>query len=203
MENFVKFLKEKDIDLEKLSKHSGVPLDFLKNLSEDNSKSLPPYPYARAYLLRLAKCLNLNKEMVYEQLKKWNLKTSGEKDKLPGNRFKLVHSLKKRWLMVFIFLIILVFSFYFFKSTTGLFVHFENPKLNSQNFILTGASYLNLTGKTCPNCLLYVNGSKVLIDTKGHFKKNISLEPGLNTLNIKLENLFGRGKEIVKRIFVK
>ncbi len=206
MSDLIKILKEKDIDLKKLSKHSGVPLGFLKKLQNDDFKSLPPYPYVRGYFFRLANTLRMDKEKIeedFKRFKKINLKTSGKNDKLPNNRFSLNKLYKKRYLIFLSIVVIILVFLYLFKSFTGPSIYFDNPSLNSKKLIFVSNSLLDLSGKIPQNCLLYLNNRKVLVGAKGKFDEKINLEQGLNTLNIKIKSLFGRQKNIIKQVFLK
>jgi len=191
-------LKEKGWSLKRLSEVSGISLSNLENLVNENFTSLPAAPYIRGYLIRLGKILEFDYVIWWEYFQKQNsIKKSGEKDELPRNRFES-KSIFKPILISFIILLIIfyiVLRFNFILGKPIIKVNIEEGILNTneQNFLLRGQ--IKNADK------VFVNSSEANIDSNGEFEKEILLQPGINTIEIRAQKTLGKETKLIRQIF--
>ena len=78
-------MRMKSISVEKLAGVTGVSDRILNGLIEERYENLPPAPYVRGYLLKIAAVLNLDGEALWADYVKHNdsVRRSGKKDQLP------------------------------------------------------------------------------------------------------------------------
>jgi len=98
--------------------------------------------------------------------------------------------------VLFLFLVVL----YFWKEIGFLieppFLEISQPMTD----ITVSQDTFKIIGKTNPFALVTINGEELYIDKEGKFEKEISLEGGLNTLQIEAKNRFGKTNTIIRRI---
>jgi hypothetical protein len=200
--NFKNFLEEKLKDrgwnLKRLSEVSGVSLNHLENLVNENFKALPAAPYIRGYLIRLSKILEFDYLIWWEYFQKQNnIKKSGKEDELPRNRFEpqLIFKpvLISLIILLIVFYIVLRFNFILGKPVIGLNIGENILNTNESNFLLQG--YVKNADK------VFINSSEANIDSNGQFKKEILLQPGINTIEIRAQKILGRETKLIRQIF--
>ncbi|MGB9608850.1 MAG: helix-turn-helix domain-containing protein [Minisyncoccia bacterium] len=191
-------LKEKGIDLKRLSEISGISLSYLNNLINENLVDLPAAPYVRGYLTKLGKILNFNSESWWEYFKnKKDLKTSGAEDELPKNRFAK-EAIFKYFLIAFIGVIILIYLILRFN------VIFGKPviELNlSPQVLTTNENKFILSGRVQNGDKVFINSEEAVLNENKEFSKEIMLQPGLNNIEIKVQKLLGQETKILRQIF--
>ena len=200
--NFKNFLEEKLKDrgwnLKRLSEVSGISLSYLENLINENFKALPAAPYIRGYLIRLGRILEFDYAIWWKYFQKQNdIKKSGEKDELPRNRFE-PKSIFKPILISFItlliiFYIVLRFNFILGKPIIEVNIGENILNTNEQNFLLWG--------QTKNADKVFVNSSEANIDSSGQFEKEILLQPGINTIEIRAQKTLGKETKLIRQIF--
>lgn len=205
MENaaFKDFLQEyadiKGLSPKKISDLTGVPERYIEALLAGDSPNLPPPPYVRGYISKLALVLDFDKEEMWRLYKKeFNLTGSGASDTLPINRFAIKKINKKMALVIFVVLLFLIYLGWNFNKFLGL------PALEliypaSENLIVA-QPLVSVEGKTDINNKLTINGVEIYVDDDGHFQKDFSLDPGLNTVEIIASKLLGRESKTIKKI---
>jgi hypothetical protein len=200
--NFKNFLEEKLKDrgwnLKRLSEVSGISLNHLENLVNENFKALPAAPYIRGYLIRLSKILEFDYLIWWEYFQKQNnIKKSGKEDELPRNRFEpqLIFKpvLISLIILLIVFYIVLRFNFILGKPVIGLNIGENILNTNESNFLLQG--YVKNADK------VFINSSEANIDSNGQFKKEILLQPGINTIEIRAQKILGRETKLIRQIF--
>jgi len=200
--NFKNFLEEKLKDrgwnLKRLSEVSGISLNHLENLVNENFKALPAAPYIRGYLIRLSKILEFDYAIWWEYFQKQNsIKKSGEKDELPRNRFEPKSIFKPILIalisLFIIFYIVLRFNFIFGKPIIEVNIGENILNTNEQNFVLQGQV------KNADK--VFVNSSETNINSNGQFKKEILLQPGINTIEIRAQKILGKETKLIRQIF--
>jgi cytoskeletal protein RodZ len=81
-------LKERGFTVKKLAEISGISPEHLENLSRGAFDRLPPAPYLRGYMEKLAPLLDFNATEWWNALEEAaGIKESGADDRLPRNRF--------------------------------------------------------------------------------------------------------------------
>jgi len=201
METFASFLneklKEKGITLSRLSELTNISIKHLENLSQGNPDKLPPKPYLRGYLIKIGNVLGFNGEECWNYFKdKDAVFRSEEKDELPKNRFATKPVYKKVWLIGLVVLI-------------GIYLLIRLPYIIGKPVIVilspqeeiertTEESFL-LRGRVQNGDTVFINGENVPL-SRGIFEKSISLEPGINTVEVVALKFLGRKAKTVRTI---
>lgn len=197
-EIFQEAMALRNLDIVKLSELTDVPEMYLLALRDANFEKLPAAPYVRGYLTKIAGVLRIDAETLWLAYKNENIKIAGAKDKLPTNRF-LIKPLKKR---VFIlgFLAILVIIYLVWQTGNLL----GTPKIEIINpaspTVIVNEPNLKLSGIADNRDKLTINNEEIFIQEDGRFEKEISLQPGINTIEFKAKRLLGKEVKIVRQI---
>ncbi|MCR4275360.1 MAG: helix-turn-helix domain-containing protein [Candidatus Wolfebacteria bacterium] len=188
----------KGMNVLKLSEATNIPEHYLTALVSHQSKNLPPPPYTRGYILKMAEVLNLDGGSLWQSYSKTLIsKTSGSEDILPFNRFALKPVSKAK---IAVGIVVLFAIIYFGWRAGGFFgtpaIEITNPA--TDNFIIKDP-IINLTGKINPQDKLTINGEEVTTDGKGYFEKYWDFHFGPDNITAKLEFKVKRllGKEVV------
>ncbi len=192
----------KGFSLEKLSDATGIPLQLLVSLENEDYKGLPSDIYVRGYLQKIAHVLELDFSQLWELYiaDKKNLEISGAQDRLPINRFSLswskgrVFSLKK---MILSFFIILILGYLGWQLSFVV----GSPQLYLEVPPVVFERRLNLTGQVSPQDQLTINGASVYVDRGGKFSYEYQLQPGINNFEFKVKRIFGKEKVFTKTVF--
>ena len=188
----------KGMNAAKLSEATNIPEHYLTALISHQSKNLPPPPYIRGYILRMAEVLDLDGSFLWQSYSKTLIsKTSGSEDLLPFNRFALKPVSKTK---IAVGIVVLFAIIYFGWRAGGFFgtpgIEITNPA--TDNFITKDAA-ITLTGKINPQDKLTINGEEITTDGKGYFEKSWDFHFSPENITAKLEFKVKRllGKEVV------
>jgi hypothetical protein len=165
---------------------------------EEKYDQLPPAPYVRGYLLKIAEALNLDGQKLWANyLKNRNdIKRPGPADILPPNRFQA--SRIKKTTIAIITGAVIVFG-YIVLRLPG-FLGTPSFKLAPLPATVTSPN-LTIQGKMNPADQLILNGEEIYPDKYGNFQKDILLQPGFNTLTFNVKKLMGQTDTVIKQIF--
>ncbi len=193
-------IEEKGIAIGKLAELSRVPERYLELLLREEYDRLPSAPYLHGYLLRLARVLNLDSELLWEIFKKeYRLKTSGLEDRLPVNRFA-IDTLSNTKILVTGGLIILALLYLAFRWNTL----FGKPSLvildPAASVISAASNVYTIRGSTGRNVKITINNDLIETDNRGSFSKDVFLESGDNTFTITAKKLLGRATTVTRQI---
>lgn len=192
-----------DLNVDKLSRLTGISERFLNALLEEKFKELPAAPYIHGYLKQIAKILNLNGEELWRLYLKNHqlLRRSGENDKLPSNRFAHHFWLNRSIIVAAILMMILLAYFLLRVNPIG------NPRLDLEEWLnkdqfIVSSSKIKIGGQLKPFGVLTINGEQISLNPEGRFEAMIQLNPGLNVLTFKVKKFLGEAKTVaVKQIF--
>ena len=192
-------MQEKRMSIARLAEATDIPERYVAMLVSGDYKSLPPAPYVRGYIMRLAGALGLDGQELWQLYKRHQqLRTSGEGDKLPSNRFALKRMDTKKAAAIAIAVALIVGIGMKIISMTGAAeIDIKNP---IQNNVVTNQQVIDLQGKITPGDRLKINNEEIVIDKNGYFEKNFSLEPGINSIEFKVKRLLGKEVTVVKTI---
>lgn len=197
-EIFQEAMALRNLDIVKLAELTDIPEMYLAALRDADFSKLPAAPYVRGYLTKIAEILRIDAEALWLVYKNENIKTAGAKDKLPTNRF-LIKPLKKRAL-IFGFLAILVIIY--LVSQTDNFL--GTPKIEiispTSPTVIVNEQNFKLSGRVDNRNKLTLNNEEVFIQEEGRFEKEISLQPGINTVEFKAKRLLGKEIKVVRQI---
>ncbi len=205
MENatFRDFLQEyidiKGFSTKKLCDATGIPERYLEALLEGNNDALPPAPYIRGYIGKLANVLDFNKEEMWRLYKKEiAFLSSGANDHLPGNRFAIKKINKRSVITGACGILLLIYVSINFNKLLGA------PQLEiiypTTNNLIIHQPLISIEGKAGTDNKLTINEEELLVDDDGRFKKELNLDPGINTITIVSKKFLGREKKVTKKI---
>ena len=192
-------MEERNVTIEKLSLGTSIPHRFIAALLEADFKRLPAKPYIRGYLLRIASSLNVDPAFILKSYKDtMEIRSSGEKDRLPVNRFA-IQKINKNFIIVFLILIVIA-GFLAFRMKDILGTPTIEVSLPENTFIAQERS-IKVSGRINPKDRLTLNQEIVYTDDAGKFEKEINLSPGLNTLEFDAKRFLGRETKIIRQVF--
>lgn len=201
MDAFNEIIREKNINLAKLAEITGVSERFLNALVKEEFEKLPPAPYVRSYLFKLAEILGLDGQKLWQEYQsRAQLKKSGVGDRLPLNRYQ-PRSLNKK-IFFLLALIILVCGFLFFRFHWFL----TKPRLSfsgqlaDTSGLTVFVSPIKTEGQIEPGDQLFVNQEKIFIEKNGYFQKDVVLQPGLNLIQFQVKRFLGRETIVTRQV---
>ena len=194
-------IRERGLTLKKLSELSGITLKYLEYLSAGNFEALPSAPYFRGYLEKLGKILDFDHKEWWQNIKKEEVvKTAGTEDRLPKNRFALSSPRKFIWPAIVLLLVVFYFGVRFSKIFGEPQVRVSYPTEDLTN---TASREIVVRGELKDGDKLVINGEVINVEMDGAWEKNILLEPGLNTIEIRAKKFLGRETRIIRQILYK
>jgi len=205
--NLAEFLKEKrqgkNLSLGKLSDLTKIQVYHLEALEAGQFEKLPPLIYRAGIFKRLAKFLDVDKNEIIRMYKQEV--QADEVSSYSGNIIKSKQNvnfvLTPRKLAIFLgvlFLILLSgYLFYQFKFLVGP----PNLAVDPKEDMVIQQESLTVRGKTDSGVYLTINGENVYIASDGSFSKEVQLTSGINVVEVKAVNNFGKSTKIVRQIF--
>ncbi|MFH0890739.1 MAG: helix-turn-helix transcriptional regulator [Candidatus Liptonbacteria bacterium] len=190
-------MKEHNMSLRRLSETTGISLEYLELLLKGNLENLPPVPYLRGYLSRIAETLEFEPEIWWEYFRQAELKSSGPRDALPRNRFAPQPVSKHIWWMVVVVVALAYFGFRFTAIFGKPVLLVENPL---SDMIQTEESPIVLRGQMKYGDQVFINSESVPLENNS-WRKEVPLQPGLNTFEIKATKFLGRETKTIRQIF--
>lgn len=193
-------MRRGNISLERLEALSGVSLRHLSLLVEGKYNKLPAAPYVRGYMLKIAKALDLNGEELWQEFREEGeeLRTSGKHDTLPENRFISKNALVRLCIAAGVLVLVL--------AVLGIrMLLLDNPNIKFSNLeeeITTVRNNLfTIEGSLKPGFKLTLNGKDIVVDAKGNFEEEVTLESGFNTLIFTAKKVLGKEHRFPKQVF--
>ena len=202
------FLKEKrqskNFSLEKLSDITKIQLFSLEALENGQFEKLPPLVYRTGIFKRLAKFLDIDEKEITEMYDNETrvVETSADYNdiiKPKKENFRFVLTPKK---LIITFSAILLFSlvaylWYQFDFLVGP----PNLAINLKEELVTKENRFVLRGKTDNRVDLSINGESIYVSPGGDFSKDILLAGGINIIEVKATNSFGKTTKIIRQIY--
>lgn len=202
--DFHTILKEqmnlKSLNVTKLAAMTGIQERYLSAIAEGHPEKLPPSPYIRGYIMKLADCLNFDGEELWSLYRqRYALKTSGVHDVLPQNRFAIKTISKNKIVFGIAAIALVVYAGMQFNKLTGVpEITVTNPA--AANLISTANEIFVVSGIINPRDKLFINGENVVPQENGTFNKEIQLQPGINTVEFKVSRFLGRETLVTRQI---
>ncbi len=195
-------MRRYDFNVEKLARLTGISERFLELFIGGKFNELPSAPYVRGYLREIGKLLNLNgDELWIIYLKdRGDIKSSGEWDKLPSNRFAYGPLLSRS--TVIIALVAVVILGYLVVQGGAIL---DRPALDIMNprgdsIVVSEPDFL-VQGRIGAFAVLTLNGSRVYSNNEeGNFETKVRLQPGLNTFEFKVKRFLGKERVIIHQV---
>lgn len=188
---------------EKLSELTNIPKRYITALFENDIRNMPAAPYVRGYLTKIASVLGVDSEPLHEGYRRLNLKTSGREDFLPKNRFALAKSRKGMALLAGALLIAGYFGSVRLNAALGIpSIDINLPaKVDDRDFLETREAIYTVEGKIDAKDSISINNEAIPTDGSGRFIKEITLDKGLNTFEIRVKRFLGRETTIIRKVF--
>lgn len=201
--DLAEFLKlkrqEKNLTLERLSDLTKIQLYHLEAMEEGQFEKLPPSIYRDGILKRLSKFLGVDENKIMEAYRN---KFEFSKNALPAPAYQkeFYFILTQGKLMVFAGgLLLIIFSGYLWYQFNFL-VGPPNLAVMPREDIATKDEIILINGKTDNGIDLTINGENIYVDSSGSFEKGVKLAAGLNIIEIKAVNNFGKTTKIIRQI---
>lgn len=203
-QKLIKARRKLRLSLEDIESMTKIRLKYLEALEEGNYRILPSNVYVLGFLNNYATLLKLDPKEISEaylserrsfgQPQESLLKDSGNKLK---ERSVIITSRTFIWPAV-VASILLVAS-YIFYQVSG-FAAAPKLEISSPNQnLITSQDEVLFEGNTDQGANLSINGQAVTVAEDGHFKEDIKLLPGLNTVEVAAHN---KNKKETKRIWL-
>ena len=192
-------LKERGLSLEELAKSTGVSLKHIESLSHGRFEHLPPAPYLRGYLVKIAATLDFDMGYWWKEIKhEESVHRSGSRDQLPSNRY-----LKKRkgWWAWILALVILLGAYVGFRAPQ-IFGHPQLEVLSpEQTLTETQNDHFVLRG-VLEDGDLFINDEAIPINADATWEKEVILQEGLNTFEMKAKRFLGKETIVMRQVLL-
>lgn len=198
-EIFNEAIKTRGFNLNKIAEETGVPIRHLTAISAGDFKKLPPAPYVRGYLLKIAEVLGIDGDELWHFYKEENLiKRSGEGDAFPVNRFALKSLNKKKIFIGIILFFGIIYLIFRIDDLLGIpDIKISIPEGNS---VIVHNQFIKLTGYVSHKDKLMINNEEIFTELNGHFEKDFQLQEGANAVEFRVKRFLGKEIKVVKEI---
>lgn len=191
-------MRERNLTFKRLSELTGVSVRHLEGLASGDPNRLPSAPYLKGYLARLGEVLGFDPNQAWEEMKRLtDAKSSGKSDEPSRNRFSRepISKYLIGGIVVFLLLMYVGFRFYKISGTPSLII--SSPQ---ENMVVVGENSFPLVGSVSNTSELKINGEQVQIQSDGSWQKTVSLQEGINTVEITAKKFLGRETKVIKQI---
>ncbi len=195
--------KEKNLTLERLGELTKIQIYHLDALEAGRFNKLPPSVYRTGIFKRISKFLDLDENEIMEMYKNESHTTSDPSyiDSIIAPKKPRYFILTPKKLTIFfggmLFVLISAYLWYQFNFLIGP----PNLVVEPKEDMIVHEESLLFHGKTDSGVDLTVNGESVYVSQDGSFSKNIQLAAGINVIEIKSVNNFGKITKIIRQIF--
>lgn len=191
-------LRDKNVSIEKLSELSGVSIRNLESMLKGDPDKLPPAPYLHGYFVKIGDVLDFDGEEVWRNWKGADeVTSSGAADRLPKNRFSKRSVIKYIWIGVFALVVLAYGGIQLSRIMGTPSLYIDNPKAELTN---SSVDHITVNGTLQNAKELYINGEAIPLADDGSWEKGISLQSGLNTIEIRAKKFLGGETTITKQV---
>lgn len=198
------------LDVKDVEKATKIPARHIKNIEDGNYLKLPPDVYTQGFIKNYATFLGLNPKKILSLYNKERglekkvkmVKNPTPKAKPTLKKPKMVITPKKMILVVSSLAVFLVLFFIGWQIKILTAPPTLTVKSPSENLNVT-EDYVYVEGTTDREADLYINDVKVGTDDSGSFKERVSLQDGVNILDIKAKNKMDRETSVERKISAK
>ncbi len=194
----------KKLSREELAHRAKVTANHLISLEDGVFEKLPADVYVKSIINKIAKYIDIDEDLAY---KNYLIQSKSHKKEKPKELFPKGLSINKVFyfspkLIGTIAIIILVLGVggYFFWQASKLFtapsLEVDEPFDN----ITVNESPIVVKGKASDNAKVFINDQNVEVDSDGSFFKEVSLDNGLNVINIKASNRLDKKVEEILNV---
>ena len=201
--NLSEFLTEamssRGFNVQKLSEATNISEKYIINLIDENFSKLPPSPYVRGYLIKIAEVLEIENQQLLELFKEGNSIKRGHIDYLPYNRFAIKPFNKKKVVIGIVLLFVIIYFIWRINDLVGI------PEIKiifpTEETSIVNESIINLKGEIKNQFdKLTINGNEIFVEDNGKFSKDYNLQPGINEIEIKAKRFLGKEIKVIKKV---
>ena len=200
----------KGLTVYRVSNNYCIPKTFLEAVEANNFETLPNTVYTKGMLKKYLRILELPTEA---NIAKWEEghahwealthETVTEKDiqkeKRPYSRWAITPSLLQKGFAVSVSLLLLVYIGFKVEAAIA---PTELSILSPQDQMTTSESSVTVAGMTEPEVVVYINRFPVTVEEDGSFQETITLQKGLNILEIEATKKYRPTQSIERHILV-
>lgn len=173
--------KKRCVSLEKIHRKTKIPLKYLKALEAGSVDSLPDVVYVKNIIKQYLGFFNIDAKPYLAKLEiVRSERTAPERNVSSKKMIVMPRVLKTAGAII----LVLGFMLYLGLQINKIF---QPPKINifypAENAIVNNYM-MEVRGKTDKDVGLFINNEQVILDEGGKFKKEISLQKGLNLIKI-------------------
>lgn len=186
----------KGLTLDKAAQATKIRIRFLEAIENDDYHKLPSLSYSKGFVKNYSEFLGLNSNDVLAFFRRQTSDTvrtsivpKGVADPLNKPVFQLTPSRFLASIFGFLFILFLLYFVYQYKRL------YEPPILtieSPQEKLVTTERRIDVLGKTDPDATVTINGVSVLVRSDGKFFDQLSLVPGVNTIEIVATSRYGK-----------
>lgn len=196
-ELFNQKLKERGFTLKQVSELSGISMKYVESFAHGRFENLPPTPYLHGYFVRLGAIMDFDAEDWWQRVRgEDSIISSGKYDRLPPNRYSVR---RHRALVGFGILLVVIIAYVGFRASNIL----GEPQLTvispGDNVSVTDGHIL-VAGSVKNADEVMINGEQIPLDNNG-FQKDLPLQPGLNTIEVKAGKILGREAVAIRQVY--
>lgn len=205
-EKLKKIREDAGVSINEIAKATKVRKRYLEMIEEEKFDSLPPDVYVRGFLNSYAKYLGIESSDVLRLYEKEsgiqkNIKNV-RKPKKRKKRFQMPSIVvTPNILAMFFFVLIVAVGIVYFYREVGKFS--QEPRLvitHPSNNLSIESSSVDIVGISDKDSHVTINNQPVFVNDDGEFRENISLQKGVNELEVRSVNKFDN--ETVKKISI-
>jgi cytoskeletal protein RodZ len=203
-EKLRKLRSEKRIALNEVSRITKIQAAYLEYLEEGMYEKLPADVYVKGFLRSYADFLGINEQILiklYEKEK--GIRKNVEENKFPQGKKSVSKPINisafvvtPQKLAVYLIALLIIAGVAYLYSEIGSFS--DAPRLillNPATDAKVKNNSLSVEGMTEKDAKLFINDQPILVNDDGKFKENVTLQKGVNTINLKAINKFGKETE--------
>lgn len=195
-------LRERGMNLKKLSELTGIAPNHLENLGEGNWSVMPPAPYVYGYLKKIGRVLDFDPEEWWTELKQSGLiKNPSFFDEPTPNRYHRLPKISARNVWLLATVIVFLFAYLGLRFSKILGDPILSVAYPDQNVVVVQTETIDIRGTMKNGDKLTLNGEIMALSADGSWQKNVTLKPGLNTIEMTASKFMGREIKIVRQVF--
>lgn len=191
-------LAVRNLNLEKLVVATDIPERYLQALLQGEYKKLPPAPYVRSYLMKIAEVANMESTILWNAYKReYPARTSGLQDKLPNNQFKMRSFPRGLAVLAIVIVVVVAYGVLRIDDFLGTPTIEIGSPVNNE---VVNVGVVRVQGEINPQDKLTINNEEILVEEDGQFEKELTLQPGVNTIEVIAKRLLGKETKVVRQV---
>lgn len=190
--------EERGWHLNEAAKRTGIKVVYLEALEEEKFQQIPSGLYAKKYLAKYTKVLNISLTEMVNELDPDNNNPFQKKIVSRKQLLSFPKIIRRFFLILIIFLCSLYLFFYFKKMFFPPKITIYYPEKN----LITHEQTIIVSGKVAPETDLKINDESIPKDQENNFSQKVSLKKGINQIIIKAKKKYSQEKIIIRQILV-